>query len=213
MSEYTEFKYHWPPRPDNAIPPELLNFYERKGWWGQFKKNGTCSIIAISPEKEFTAMNRHNSTHKTWSLNDYLKTELIKLFPEKVWYVLVAEILHLKTAEIKNTIYIFDMLVWKSEFLFDSTFAARQEILDKRLVTKVEEKTHYVCDHEGKGKIWYAKRFEGGFFDLWMGIEDPKVDEGLVLKNPEGKLKSCRAAKDNTSWQVKCRKKHKNYAF
>ena len=213
MSIYNRWVYKYPPRPDNAIPPEMLQFYERKGWVGQFKKNGTCSIIGISPEKDFIAMNRHHENHKTWGLNDYLKAELIRLFPEEVWYVLVAEILHLKTTDIKNTIYIFDMLVWQSEFLFDSTFISRQEILDGRLITKAEEKTHYVCDPEGKGKIWYAKRFEKGFLNLWMSIEDPKVDEGLVLKNPEGKLRSCRGAKDNSSWQVKCRKKHKNYSF
>ena len=211
MSIYNKWVYKYPPRPDNAIPPEMLQFYERKGWVGQFKKNGTCGIFGISPEKDFIAMNRHKDVHKTWSLNDYLKTELIKLFPEKAWYVLVAEILHLKTPNIKNTLYIFDMLVWRGVFLFDSTFDERQEILDARLITKVEEKTHYVCDE--RGKIWYAKRFEGGFLDLWMGIEEPKIDEGLVLKNPQGKLRACNGAKDNSSWQVKCRKKHKNYSF
>lgn len=211
---FEEWRYLWPPRPDNAIPQEMLPFYEKKGWWAQYKKNGTCSIIGISPDKEFHCMNRHNSNHKTWSLTSYHKEQLTRLFPEKKWIVLVAEILHLKTPSIKDTIYIFDVIVWDGFLLFDSLFSERCAILDERLIPKathIDDKTHFVCDSHNQ--IWYAKRFESGFVELFHGITEPKIDEGLVLKNPNGKLRSCMDAKENASWQVKCRKTHKNYAF
>lgn len=212
---YDKFSYLWPPRPENAIPPELLNFYEAKGWCAQYKKNGTCGLIFISPEKDVTSMNRHKEDHRTWDLNTYLKMELIKRFPEPKWYVLVCEILHLKTPTIKDTIYVFDVLVWQGVFLFDSTFLERAALLDERLITKKvkEENSHYILDPEGNGKIWYAKRFFGNLFNMWMAISDIKIDEGLVLKNPDGKLGGCMRAKDNSNWQVKCRKAHKNYSF
>lgn len=42
---------------------------------------------------------------------------------------------------------------------------------------------------------------------LFDAIDDPE-DEGLVLKNPEGKLTI-----RNNNWSVKARRKHENYGF
>lgn len=209
--KYSNWAYLYPPRPEFAIASAMLNYYEKRGWTAQFKKNGTNTIIGISPKKEFFAMNRHGEDHKAWQLTDHIKTELARLFPEKKWFVICAEIMHSKTPAIKDTIYIYDLLVWRSKFLLDSTFMERQKLLDSKLKTDVETPTHYVCDKEGK--VWYAKLFTKGFKELFLSIKDTKVDEGLVLKDPNGKLQSCRTMTENTGWQVKCRHKHKNYAF
>jgi hypothetical protein len=103
------------------------------------------------------------------------------------------------------------MLVWQSDFLLNSRFIDRQKILDERLITNVEALSHYVCDNEGK--IWYAKRFDKNFKEMFLAIKEPKVDEGLVLKDPEGRLRLCIKPSDNSSWQVKCRHSTKGYAF
>jgi len=110
-----------------------------------------------------------------------------------------------------EVVNIYDLLVWRSQFLLASTFMERQKLLDSKLKTNVETATHYVCDNEGK--IWYAKLFTKDFKKLFKSIKDTKIDEGLVLKDPDGKLQSCRTITENTGWQVKCRHKHKNYAF
>ena len=209
--KYTKWQYLFPPRPENAIASAMLNYYEKRGWVAQYKKNGTNTIIGISPNKEFHAMTRHATEHKAWQLTPHIKAELARLFPEKKWFVLCAEIMHSKTPSIKDTIYIHDCLVWKGEFLLDSLFIDRQKLLDERLITNVEAHSHYVCDSEGK--IWYAKRFEARFKDIFLSIKNPKIDEGLVLKDPNGKLRSCRGASDNSAWQVKCRHESKGYAF
>lgn len=209
--EYTSFKYLYPPRPEAAIPPDMLGWYEKRGWVAQYKKNGTNTIIAISPDKKFTAMNRHAENHKAWQLTDYIKQELIRLFPESCWIVLVAEIMHSKTKTIKDTIFIHDILVYQNKFLIDSTFENRQLLLDSKLKTNVETQTHYACD--ANNKIWYAKRFTKDFEKLFSDIKDPTVDEGLVLKNPKGKLNSCSKQTSNASWQVKVRHSSKKYIF
>lgn len=208
---YDKWKYLYPPRPDYAIASAMLAYYEKQGWLAQYKKNGTNTIIGISPDKTFHAMNRHAAEHKAWQLTEHIKTELVRLFPEKKWFVLCAEIMHSKTPTIKDTIYIHDMLVWHSEFLLDSLFIERQKLLDERLITNVESHSHYVCDSDGK--IWYAKRFDSGFKELFMAIRNATIDEGLVLKDPNGKLRSCRTQSENSGWQVKCRHEHKNYQF
>lgn len=209
--KYNSWNFLYPPRPENAIASAMLNYYEKRGWVAQYKKNGTNTIIGISPNKEFYAMTRHATEHKAWQLTSYIKEELTRLFPEKKWFVLCAEVMHNKTPTIKDTIYIHDMLVWKGEFLLNSLFIDRQKLLDTKLITNVEAHSHYVCDREGK--IWYAKRFEKGFKEIFLAIRDPKIDEGLVLKDPNGKLRSCRTASENSGWQVKCRHESKNYAF
>ena len=209
--KYTDFNFLFPPRPDTAIMSAMLSYFEKRGWVAQFKKNGTCSIVAISPKKEIITMSRHGEPHKAWQITDYLKDELARIFTEKKWFVLVAEIMHSKGPTIKDTLYVHDMLVWKSDMMLASTFAERQKLLDGRLITNVEAQSHYVLDREGK--LWYAKRFDKDFNKLFNSIKNPKIDEGLVLKDPEGKLRSCLTAADNSSWQVKCRHKSKGYAF
>lgn len=209
--KYQKFQFLYPPRPENAIPSAMLTYYEGRKWLAQFKKNGTNTEIAISPDKQFFMKTRHNTDHKQWSLTPHIQKELIRLLPEKEWFVICCELLHNKTKEIKDTIYIFDVLVWKGEFLYDSTFAERKKLLDDRLITNVEAVSHYVCDNAGK--IWYAKAFDKDFKALFAAIKDPNVDEGLVLKDPNGKLEACAKPTDNAHWQVKCRHTKKGYAF
>jgi len=212
MKAYTEWSYLYPPRPESAVPHTTLDFYERTMQWvAQYKKNGTNTIIGISPDKKFIAMNRHNDNHKTWQLTDHIKKELAAIFSGPYWYVICAEILHLKTPMIKDTIYIYDILVFESRFLYGSKFSERQKILDPILTTERETESHYVCDSENK--IWYAKLINKDFKKIFWEIKDPAIDEGLVLKDPNGKLLKCDKPTSNSGWQAKCRYQTKNYQF
>jgi hypothetical protein len=211
MKKYESFEYLYPPRPDNAIAIDFIDWYEKNGYVAQFKKNGTCTIIAISPEKEFKTMNRHNADHKAWDLTDYIKQELVRLYPEKCWIVLVAEIMHSKTKTIKDTIFVHDILVFANNYLTGVTFEDRQKILEAHMIPIAEAPTHFICDVEGK--VWFAKCFKGNFKDLFWGIKDINIDEGLVLKDPKAKLIACYKASSNSSWQVKVRHASKKYLF
>jgi hypothetical protein len=212
--KYSTYKFLFPPRPETALPPDQLRRYEGQGWCAQFKKNGTGTTIAISPTKEFFVMTRHGTPHKLWQITDYHKEHLARLFPEPEWFYLIIEVLHSKTKTIKNVIYIHDILVYKSEVLYGSTFESRQKILDEHLKKNAlkETPTHYVCDP--KNKIWFAKLFFKGFIDLFNAIEDTSVDEGLVLKMLKGELGFCFSEKnDNQRWQIKFRHPCKKYNF
>ena len=44
--------YYYPPRPENAVMRMSLSAYNNLGWVAQVKKNGTCNLIAVSPDKE-----------------------------------------------------------------------------------------------------------------------------------------------------------------
>jgi len=148
---------------------------------------------------------------QSWSMPHSLKEKLLSFFPEDEWFVLCTELMHLKTPDIKDTLYIHDALVWKSEFLLSSTFLQRQSLLEERFKTNVETQSHYLCDTGGK--LWYAKYFNKNFNSIFQNLKDSKVDEGLVLKDPEAKLHFCDKEKSNCTWQVKCRVESKSYNF
>jgi hypothetical protein len=50
-------------------------------------------------------------------------------------------------------------------------------------------------------------------FEKLFNLLDSVEDEGLVLKDPNGKLEFCRNEHANTSWQRKCRRATKNYGY
>ena len=207
--QYTSFSYLWPPRPDNAIGPKMLKVYEAMGFVGQFKKNGTCSVIGISPDKTIKAMNRHNEDHKLWSPTP-ASSAAFKTLPGKGWYVFVAELLHSKvTGGPRDTNYIFDILVADGEYLIGKTFAERMEILNALFPEDIgEEDSHRIITPN----TWVAKTIPTGFRSVFDGLARPE-DEGIVLKDPKSKLQPPTRQASNNDWQVKCRRPHKNFSF
>ena len=205
MTPYITFQYLFPPRPEKAISRDLLPIFERRGWVGQYKKNGTNTIIYHEPEHKLQYWNRHEKT-QSWNSIPAIDQFFKELFPNQ-WFVLVAELLHQKHPAVKNTLFIHDILVCQSELLTDITYEDRLKILSNLFPTNVEAASHTVVTEN----IWVAKTFKKDFVGLFNAIKDPKLDEGLVLKDPNAKLKSCNKADTNSGWQIKCRYATKNY--
>ena len=208
MLTYTNYKYLYPPRPENAVPSSGLKPY--KEWVTQIKKNGTCNVIAVSPNKEITCMGRHKDLHKQWQVDEDSSRFLQKL-PD-AWYVFVAELLNNKVRGIRNINYVFDLLVADNKYLVGKTFAERQQAL-KNLFDSVstpisETFSHWVYDPN----LWLAKTHEDDPASVFDNVVSEE-DEGIVIKNPEAKLALCNRKNSNSTWQVKCRKAHKNYGF
>jgi hypothetical protein len=203
MTPYTDYKYLWPPRPETKIPTSALSFYENRGWWAQVKKNGTCTVI-FSNGKDIIFKTRHNEDHKLWTP---LQEHRDFFGKRDGWNVYVAELLHSKVSGgPKNELYIFDILVNDSQYLTGTTFADRQVLLHDLWQGTNEGDQVRVSEH-----VSVAVSFDSGFEERFKHLK--KEDEGLVLKNPEGKLLPCFKPDSNASWQVKCRIPNKNYSF
>lgn len=207
---YDSYRYLWPPRPENGAPPELMGFYAKRGWHGQVKKNGTCTVIFAHGD-EVIFKTRHDDHHKSWTP----QPEHFAFFagrPE--WNVYVAELLHSKGADIKNHLYLFDILVSDGEDLAGTTFSDRQAILAKRFPT---QKVEVGGSKAGLGAIRVtdlisrAHCFTDGFAGVWNSLA--KLDEGIVFKDPSAKLAPCVTQLSNGGWQVKVRRPHSNYSF
>jgi hypothetical protein len=204
--KYDKFTYLYPPRAEDAIPTSLLKTYEhRKNWVAQVKKNGTNSVIFVNPKRDVFAMGRHNNEHKAWEFTPE-SAAIFKTMPGKGWYVFNAELMHSKVPGIRDTNYIHDILVEDGEYLLGTTYAQRYARLMMLLLKGKGEKTysHYVLNEH----TWLARNHPGSFMNLFQNLSGAE-DEGIVLKNMQGKL----VTKNNSVWTVKCRKPHKNFAY
>lgn len=209
MIAYKEPKFLFPPRPERKILPGLLGFYENRGFWAQIKKNGTCSILGVGPKGEIYTQNRHGEDHRLWKPSE----ESLKPFKDIAngkWHVFVVEVIDAKTPRIKDTIYIHDIIVHAGKILVDSKFSERQKLLRKIFPNRVKGGFGY---EKITKKVWLATLIKRKFKAIFDSIEDPKVDEGLVLKDPNGRLEPMWREGKNSGWQVKCRHPHKNYGF
>ncbi len=207
---YDDFSYLWPPRPETAISRSALKSPLYKGWVAQAKKNGTCNVIAVSPEGVLKCMSRHNDEHKLW-VPTAKSSAAFQNLPGTGWYVFVAELMHSKvTTGAKDTNYIHDILVADGDQLIGVTFKERQQMLADLFLKGSEAETisHYVLD----SNAWLAKNFTGDF-EAFFAQNDTDEDEGIVLKNPRSQLAYCFKEGGNAKWQVKSRRPHKNYSF
>lgn len=205
---YDKYAYLFPPRPEKKIAQPLLGFYENRGFWAQVKKNGTCTTI-FARDDDVIFKTRHpeirNGNHALWAPED---DHNVFFAGSKNWNVYVAELLHSKVSGgPKSQLYIFDQVVADGKQLVGTTFAERQQMLHDKFGCGTDEGDQVRV----APRIAIAKCFNENFDSLFDSLKPE--DEGLVLKNPDGKLKPCFKADSNSSWQVKCRIPHKNYSF
>jgi len=200
---YDKFTYVYPPRPTAQVPKNLLGFYEKQGYLAQVKKNGTCTVI-FARGLDVTFMTRHNDYHKQWTpqsnhLRPFQSSNL-------KYNVFAAELVHNKTKNTKNQIYIFDAIVLDGTQLVGTTFAERQAMLHSMFSGKDEGDQTRVNEF-----VSVANNFNKRFADVWNSLSDE--DEGIVLKKSTGRLEPCFNSSSNCGWQCKTRKSTRNYSF
>lgn len=194
-----------PPRPEAVVDPSELPRYDRLGWWGQLKLNGTCTVAETGPGAD--VYTRHLEPHKQWNPNDSKAMRIIRLLPPKT--TLVGELMHSKVAGgHKDTLYLFDILTLNGEDLFGETLEDRFKLL-LELLSPTD--TGLPFWSEVDSNLWVTKNHSTNFKEIFTSLTDPAY-EGWVLKNPKARLQSCMRSGSNTNWQVKCRRFHKNYS-
>jgi len=207
--QYSEWKYLYPPRPASAVTCDMIQMYENRGWVGQFKKNGTCAVIGIGPDRSFHWMNRHQDTLK-WEPPARTVKLLWDMFGSSSWTVLIGELIHAKVTGIRDKLFIFDYIVLDGNYALGRMFGERQKTLNDRFqpFLKAEAYSHWLASED----VWLAKTIHGNLLHTFESMDKPE-DEGLVLKNPVGFLRDCGKEGTNGHWQVKVRHPKKNYAF
>ena len=159
-------------------------------------------------------MNRHDQRLTNFQIT---QNELNKIFicDNGEWLVLNAEYMNKSKNDENNVVFnhklvIFDILVYKSEYLVGTTFSERVDILDSIYGTVNSEKSYLYSITDN---IYRVKSFTQGFkslFDEWTKID---MVEGLVLKRANARLEIGNTENKNTKSQLKARKSTKNYKY
>ena len=206
--DYTEYRYLFPPRPEKPVHRTQLGFFQKQGWHAQKKKNGTCTVIFARGD-QVIFKTRHNASgkgddHKLWTPQD----DHIHFFRGSTgWNVFTAELLHSKVADgPKHQLYIFDQLVKNGVSLVGTKFGDRIADLHATYKGRNEGDLTRVAP-----RISIANSIDSGFVKVFDTLN--KEDEGLVLKDPNARLKECFKMDSNKSWQVKCRLPFGNGSF
>ena len=144
--------YFYPPRTDascgfKADNATIRMWMEFPDAVAQLKANGDRCMIFISPDRKIALYTRHryrdtqiahedhqdnDPVPQNYELTPELRQEILALAPEGFWAVFDAELLHKRVSDtptLKNVLMLFDVLVWKAQHLFDSSYAERYSIL------------------------------------------------------------------------------------
>lgn len=219
---YDKYMYLYPPRPVQTTKHTELNKYDDGQYIGQPKYNGDCSLAFIN-ESQQILMNRHKEKLK----GDYSDIDFRGMYDEicgKGWLVLCGEFLYKSKLGEDGKLFnkkwiIWDILVYRSNYMLGSTTEERLLMLERLLPSKRMSVSadgflnyNHVCTTFFKG-IYKSPSYEGNFSDLYDDLVKTDVYEGLVLKRKNAKLTLGLNEINNNSWQIKCRKPTKNYSF
>lgn len=210
MTNYTSYKYIWPPRPENKISSSSLQkFDDQNLFLAQPKLNGS-SMQVYTDGSSLHTMTRH----KTVISHKMNEQELKNLHRGNGWIVLCGEYMNKNnTDENKKSwnhkFVIFDILVYEGQHLLKSTFAERQELL-KKLYPDNPVKLYL---HQILENCFRVHSITSGFLKSYDHMIPYQMYEGLVLKQINGKLEAGLSEQNNVRTQLKCRKQTKNYAF
>lgn len=216
MQPYTKFSYFHPPRPQRSIPSDALDGRGASGKFAQVKKNGTRNLVFIAPPgetmpgnsltiegRQVQAWNRHKGRHGTWKESP--KVLGLLAYHAFGWTVFDTELINARTKDVKDKIYVFDVLVYAGRHLTGTTCQQRWDLLTEIFAENVplgETDSHFLLNEH----VWLAKVFETDFKGLYERAIVSPENEGLVLKDPNGVLTDGDHPVNNTSWQIKCRR-------
>ena len=145
------------------------------------------------------------------------------LSPDGQWYVYAGEYLNKgqkgETGEVeRDKFVIWDILVYAGEYLIGSTYLDRIRIIDnaypaKQLVSdKGLEWREYMAATTLNG-IYKVPVYAQGFKYMYDDLVKTDLYEGVVLKKAQAKLTYGFNEKNNSEWQIKCRKQNALYHF
>ena len=194
-----------PPDPVDPLHPEpnYINSLQASGKFvGEQKFNGDNVQIYTD---DFSIWNRKKERHN-YRLPEATKKEL-KQFPKGC--LLNAELMNNHTKTVKDLLILHCVMAWKGKPLLGKTWGDSRDILEGLAWLPQSElgQTNYGC-HLLLSRTWTT-----GFWDLFKKA-DGKIIEGIVLKNPAGKLVHSTTPIDDVPWMKKIRlPKPEQYSF
>lgn len=201
--------YIYPPRPELKTARKYLKTYDNGIFMAQPKLNGSCCEIYTGPETTYQK-GRHNNTLTNFRLTN---EEINDVFGVD-YNLVVGEYMNKSQRDENGDVFnhkfvIFDQLVFKGDYVLDSTFDERIKIIQETY--KPIDETEFL--YKISDNIYMVKTFYEDFEEVWDRLVEIGMYEGLVMKRKTGKLERGTREKNNTRTQLKCRKPTKNYSY
>lgn len=187
-----------PPDPDNPLhpKPDFINSLEAGGKHvAEQKWNGDNTLIYTD---DLAFWNRHHDLHRYTPLPETVKA--LKKFPKGG--IINLELVHYRTKTIKDFLLLHSILAWEGTPLAGKTWG------DARLILEDLFKT---LDLEGSG-LHLSPVWKSGFWELFKKA-DGEIIEGIVLKEPKGKLVISASKIPDVTYMLKIRKPNKKYKY
>ena len=185
--------FYYPNRPI-LMPPDkdYITRLEASGRYiAELKKNGDNTSLYTDTLK---FINRQGQPLRYNPIPEV--TEELSKFPKGC--VVNLELVHYHTKTVKNLLVCHCIMVWKGRPLIGKTWGDSRKILENEF----DFGKHVVLS-----PVWTK-----GFWDLFLAT-DGAIDEGIILKDPSGKLVFSVNPIPDVSWMLKIRKPCAKYAF
>jgi hypothetical protein len=176
------------------IPPDkayIDNLQSSGQYVGELKWNGDNTLLDTNKPTEF--WNRHKERHR-FVPSPAMMEELSK-WPKNM--VINAELMNYRTKDIKNTLIVHCVMIWDGKPLIGKTWGDSRKILD---------------DCPSQSSVQVSQLYQSGFWELFQKADGVTI-EGIILKNPTGKLVFSTTPIPDVSWMLKIRKPSKKYPF
>lgn len=182
-----------PPDPKDPLDPKpgYITSLEKSGKYIAEQKWNGDNVLVYTTGMEF--WNRHKGRHR-YNPPPQMVEEL-KKWPKGS--ILNAELIHYKTKKHKDTLLVHCVMAWKGRYLIGKTWGDSRALLDQA---------------PGGELVRISPVWQSGFWKLFQAA-DGSVVEGIVLKNPTGKLKFSATPISDVSWMLKIRKPSKKSPF
>lgn len=231
--QVTQDQYIWPPRCKTCIPRSETQIFQDLGWIGQYKFNDSHILIKYTHDSQIQIWNRHAEKLRTYHCPDWLHSQLqtlgnkLKIDPNKIT-IIDGGLLDQKHKAIKDTIVIWDILVYNDQHLLNTTYNSRYNQIASISSEETWDYTnpnhnpvpfgHKITDDIFIPKCWDLKNTPS-LWDTINMVNQPytigtlnshdykllPVLEGIVYKDPNSQLEMGFKESNNDSWMCKSR--------
>jgi len=226
-------RYIFPPRPQSAMPFNDVVFFTEVGWGWQYKVNDSRCEIKYLPDGSVELWNRHAERFRSYHCPDWLEDQLLAVrdqlgLSSSEYHLLDGGLYDQKHAAIKDTIVIWDILVRDGMHLLGTTYKERFDSIATG--TTPYNFSHETYEHPIQFGLCYEDT-PNVFHLEWNPCGDPRscwdmvhvinkpfdanspLIEGMVFKDPDGRLEMGMSEKNNESWLCRTRVKTGRHPF
>jgi hypothetical protein len=221
---FGDFHLIYPPHPGLTWKPEEI--HQLPNHVAQLKYDDWHALVYVLPDGRIEFYGRKKNRLSSYRPPHSLLNSLQSLPLERgKLHVLDGGLLHYKTARVRNTLVLWDILVHSGEYLLGSSYGERYQILKallgnprKWVRLEIPEGQPQAGKQipvalEAARQLWLAPIFRSDLNQLYENASRLPEIEGLVLKDLTAPLRPALRADENATWQIRARKPRVDYRF